>query len=66
MFLFGGEIRWMENFGKKIGRKFFLVGIWLEGGEGKNLVEHRCFLFRPTKMFSLQNGEKTEWEEFDR
>ena len=66
MYLFGGEIGWMENFEEKIGIKTFLVDIWLEGGEGKKLVGPRCFLSGPTKMFSLQNGEKTEWEEFDR
>ena len=59
MCLFGGEIGWMENFGEKMGRKTFLVGVLLEGGEGKNFVGSRYFLFRPTKMFSLQNGEKT-------
>ena len=46
----------------KIGIKTFLVCVWLEGEEGKKLVEPRCFLSRPTKMYSLQNGEKTEWE----
>ena len=58
--LFRGEIRWMKNFGKKMGRKAFLVGVWLEGGERKKLVGLRCFLRNPTKIFSLQNGDKIE------
>ena len=56
----------MENFGEKIRRKTFLMGVWLEGGEGKKLVEPTCFFSRPTKMLSPQNEEKTEWEKFDR
>ena len=55
---------WMENFGEKMRRKTFLVGVWLERGEGKKLLGPRCFLPEPTKMFSLQNREKNEWEEF--
>ena len=54
----------MENFGEKMRRKTFLVGVWLERGEGKKLLGPRCFLPEPTKMFSLQNREKNEWEEF--
>ena len=34
--LFGDEIGWMEIFLEKVGRKTFLVGVWLERGEGKN------------------------------
>ena len=33
--LFEGKIRWMENFGKKMGMKTFLKCVWLGGGEGK-------------------------------
>lgn len=33
--LFGGEIQWMENFGEKIGRKTFLVYVWLGREEEK-------------------------------
>ena len=33
--LFGGEIRWMKNFGKKMRRKTFLEYVWLGGEEGK-------------------------------
>ena len=44
---------------KKIEEKTFLVGIWLEGGEGKKLVMPTCFLPGLTKMFYLQNWEKT-------
>ena len=51
--LFGSEIGWMENFGKKMRKKTFLVGVWLEEGEGKKLVVLRCFLSRPIKIFSL-------------
>ena len=49
-----------------MGRKTFFVSVWLEEGEGKKLMGFRCFLFRPTKMFFVQNGETTEWEESDR
>ena len=53
---------WREN------RKENFFGQCLVRGRGgkKKLVEPKCFLFRPTKMFSLQNREKIEWEEFDR
>ena len=34
----------MENFGEKMGRKIFLVGIWLEEGEEKKLVGRRGFV----------------------
>lgn len=33
--LFEREIRWMENFGEKIGRKTFLVYVWLGREEEK-------------------------------
>ena len=33
--LFGGEIGWIENFEKKIGRKTFLKCVWLGGEKGK-------------------------------
>ena len=66
MCLFGGEIGWIENFGENMGMKAFFVGVWLEGGEGKKLMGPKCFLPGPTKMFSLQNREKTEWEEFNK
>ena len=33
--LFRGKIRWMEKFGEKIGRNFFLNCIWLGGEEEK-------------------------------
>ena len=33
--LFGGKIGWMENFGKKMGRKTFLKYVWLDGEKGK-------------------------------
>ena len=33
--LFGGEMEWIENFGKKMGRKTFLESVWLGGKEGK-------------------------------
>ena len=48
----------MENFGEKMGRKIFLMGVWLEEGEGKKLVGRRCFLSGLTKMCS------TKWAEF--
>ena len=56
--LFEGEIGWKENFGEKMERKTFLVGVWLEGEERKKLVGPGCFL--------PNFGEKTKWEEFDR
>ena len=40
----------MKNFGEKIRMKTFLMGVWLEGGEGKKLVEPRYFLSEPTKI----------------
>ena len=36
--LFGGEIGWMKNFGKKTRRKNILEGVWLRKGEGKMMV----------------------------
>ena len=33
--LFRGKIGWMENFGEKIGRKFFFECVWLGGEEEK-------------------------------
>ena len=66
MYLFGGEIGWIENFGENMGMKAFLVGVWLEEGEGKKLVGPKYFLPEPIKTFSLQNGEKTKWEEFNK
>ena len=47
-----------------MGEKTFLVGIQLERGErgGGGIGGHECFLPGPIKMFSPQNGEKTEWE----
>ena len=53
MCLFESEIEWMENFREKMEMKTFLVGVWLEGEEGKKLVRPGCFLPRHTKMFSL-------------
>ena len=38
----------------------FLVGVWLEGGEEKNVVGSKCFLLEPIKMFSSQNVKKTK------
>ena len=67
MCLFSSEIKWMENFEEKMGRKTFLESIWLGEKEGKQIVEPDCFLPGPTKKFSLQNGEKTEernWASF--
>ena len=37
MCLFGGEIEWMKNSREKMRRKIFLMGVWLEGGEGKKI-----------------------------
>ena len=44
-----------------MGEKTFLVGVWMERGEGKKLVGPGCFLPNPTKMFFPQNREKTWW-----
>ena len=33
--LFGGEIRWMKNFGEKMKRKIFLKYVWLDRKKGK-------------------------------
>ena len=41
----------------------FLEGVWLGGGEEKNVMGGSgVFLPEPTKMFSPQNGKKTEGE----
>ena len=53
MCLFESEIELMENFREKMEMKTFLVGVWLEGEEGKKLVGLGCFLPEHTKMFSL-------------
>ena len=50
----------MENLREKMRRENILEGVWLEGGEGKNVVGLGCFHPEPTKMFSLQIGEKTK------
>ena len=58
--MFGGEIGWMENFGEKIRRKFFLsVFGWVERKENKLWDLGVFFLGPPQKSF-LQNGKKTE------
>ena len=59
MYLFEGEIGWMENLEEKIRRENLLEGVWLGEGEGKNVVGLGCFLSGPTKMFSLL-GEKNK------
>ena len=51
----------MKNFEEKIWRKTFLKCVWLGGEEGKQMMRSKCFLPEPTKIFSLQNEEKTEW-----
>ena len=51
----------MENFEEKIWRKTFLEYVWLGKEKGKQMMELKCFLPEPTKIFYLQNGEKTEW-----
>ena len=33
-----------------MGRKIFLVSVWMEGGDGKNLVGLGCFLSGPTNL----------------
>ena len=65
MCLFGGKIGWMENFGEKMEEKNF-GGCLVEGRGGKkNWWGLGVFSPGPPKC-SLQNGEKTEWEEFDK
>ena len=39
-----------------------LMDVWLERKRGKKCGGPVCFLFETNKMFSLQNGEKTEGE----
>ena len=58
MCLFGGEIGWMENFGEKMGMKTFLVGVLLEGGEGKKFVGPRYF-----SLQTHQNVLSPKWGE---
>lgn len=53
----------MKNPREKMRWKNFFDECLVEGrggGEGKNLVRPRCFLFGLTKIFSLQNEEKNE------
>ena len=45
-------------------KDMFLVGVWLDGGEDKNLVGFGCFLPKPTKMFFTHIGEKTSEKMF--
>ena len=61
--LFGDEIGWMENFEEKMGRKTFLVGVWLEGGKGKigggpgvfSPDSPKCFLSKMERKKSGRN-----------
>ena len=58
--LFGGEIKWMKNFGEKMGMKTFLsVFGWVGRNENK-WWGSGVFFLDPPKKFSPQNGEKTE------
>jgi len=50
----------MEILREKSGNKKVLMGVWLGEKVEKNMVGFRCFLPRPTKKFSPQNGEKTK------
>ena len=52
MCLFGGEIRWMENFGEKMGRKSFLVGVWLENTR----APPKCFLSKMERKLKREIG----------
>ena len=42
-----------------MGEKTLFMAVWLERGEGKNLMGPKCFLPEPVKMFSPQFREKT-------
>ena len=46
---------------EKMRRENFLEGVWLEEGEKNVSWSQVC-----SPKSSLQNGEKTEWGEFDR
>ena len=65
VYLFGGEIGWMENFWEKMGRKTFLKCVWLGREERKKMVGPECFLSRPSKKFSPKNGDKTVRRKWD-
>ena len=57
--LFGGEIGRMENFGEKIGRKFFLECVWLGGGaQVFSLLAHK-------KVFSPRWRKNCEEETYE-
>ena len=60
--LFGGKIRWMENFGEKIGKKMGLCVVWLGGGEGKLEGGAQTFSTRAhTKLYySIWREKKNE------
>ena len=47
--LFGGEIGWIENFEKKIGRKTFLKCVWLGGKKEKKWWSSVVFSPSPSK-----------------
>ena len=49
-----------------MGEKIFFVSVWLKGGEEKKLVGPDYFLLGPTKIFSLQIGEKLGRTKMDR
>ena len=36
------------------------MGVWLKGERKKIMMGSTCFLSEPTKIFSFQNGEKTQ------
>ena len=58
MCLFGGEIGWIENFREKMGKKTFLVGVWLERGEVKKIGEAHVF-----SLCAHQNVFSPKWRE---
>ena len=61
--LFGWEIGWMENFGKKMGRETVLECVWL-GGEDKTkwwdpcvfLLAHQKVLFKIERKLKREIG----------
>ena len=58
--LFESKIGWMENFGEKMGRKFFLSVFGWVGKKKNKWWDLSVFSSEPTKKFSIQNGEKIE------
>ena len=64
VYLFGGKTGWIENFGEKIGRKFFLKCVWLDRKGENKLWGLGVFFPDPSKCFLLKIERKLSGDEF--